>query len=58
VMTEVRGSDRSGIDTGAAGDGTSDTPLDMAMEVATAVTAIGAETAGAGTLALMERNGN
>jgi len=45
-MTEVRGSERSGLDTGGAADGRSEAPTDMAMEMATAVTSIAAETAG------------
>ena len=39
-------------------DGRSDTPMDMAMEMATAVAAIGAETAGEDTLEPMERHEN
>jgi len=58
VMTEVRGSERSGLDTGGAADGRSDAPMDMAMEMVTAVTSIAAETAGEDTLEPMERNEN
>jgi len=57
-MTEVRVSDRSGLDTGGAADGRSDAPMDMVMEMATAVTAIAAETVGEVTLEPMERNEN
>ena len=58
VMSKVRGSQRSGLDTGGAVDGRSDAPIDMAMEMATAVTPIAAETAGEDTLEPMERNEN
>jgi hypothetical protein len=57
-MTDVRGSERSGLETGEAADGRSDTPMDMAMEMATAVTYFATETAGEDTLQPMERNGN
>ena len=57
-MTEVRVSERRGLDTGEAADGRSDAPLDMAMEVATAVTSIAAGTAGEAALEPMERNEN
>jgi hypothetical protein len=50
-MSEVRVSERRGLDTGEAADGRSDAPMDMAMEVATAVTSIAA-------LEPMERNQN
>ena len=46
MMTEFRGSERSDLDAGEAGDGRSDAPMDMAMEMATAATSIAAETAG------------
>jgi len=42
----------------AAADGSSDAPMDMAMEMAMAVTPIAAETAGADTVEPMERNEN
>jgi len=58
VMTKVRGSERSGLDMGKAADGSSDAPMDMVMEMATAVTSIAAETAGEDTPELMERNDN
>jgi len=60
VMTEVRGSERSGLGTGGAADGRSDEAMDMAMAVkmAMAVTSSAAETAGDDTLEPMERNGN
>jgi len=57
-MTEVRGRERSGLDTGGAADGRSDAPMDMAMEMATAVISIAAVTAGEDTLEPMERNEN
>jgi len=57
-MTKVRVSERRGLDTGEAVDGRSDTPMDMAMEVATAVTSSAAGTAGETTLESMERNEN
>jgi hypothetical protein len=57
-MTEVRGSERSSLDTGGTGDGWSDAPMDMAMEMATAVTSIATETVGEDRLDLMERNEN
>jgi len=57
-MTEVRGSERSGLDTGGAADGRSYIPMDMAMETATWVTSIAVETAGKDTLEPMERNEN
>jgi hypothetical protein len=57
-MTEVRRSERSRLDTGGAGDGTSDAVIDMVMEMATAVTSITTETAGEDTLDPMERTEN
>jgi len=57
-MTDVRVSERRGLDTGEAADGRSDAPMDMAMEKATAVTSIAAGNAGEATLELMERNEN
>jgi hypothetical protein len=45
-MTECRGSERSDLDPGEWGDGRSDAPMHMAMEMATAATSIAAETAG------------
>jgi len=58
VMTDVRGSERSGLDTAEAVDGRSNACMDMAMEMATAVTSIAAETAREDTLEPMERNEN
>jgi hypothetical protein len=55
-MAEVRVRVRSSLDTGAAADGMNATPMDMAMEMATAVTANAAETASEEALELMERN--
>jgi hypothetical protein len=57
-MTEVRVSERRGLDTGEAADGRSDAPMDMAMEMATAVTSIATGTAGEAALEPMERNEN
>jgi len=49
-MTEVRGSEWSGLVTGEAADGRSDAPRDMAIEMAMPVTSIATETAGNDTL--------
>jgi len=57
-MTEVRVSERRGLDTGEAVDGRCDAAMDMAIEKVTAVTSITAETAGEATLEPMERNEN
>jgi len=57
-MTEFRGSERSDLDVGEAGDVKSDAPMDMAMEMATAATSIAAETAGVTIFESMERNKN
>jgi hypothetical protein len=57
-MTEVRESERSRLDMEEAADWKSDAPMDMAMELATVVTSITVETAGATTFELMERNEN
>jgi len=51
-MTEARGSERSDLDRGEAGDRRSDAPVDVAMEMTTA------ETAGATMFEPMERNEN
>jgi len=40
VMTKVRGSKRSSMNTGQAADRRSDAPMDKAMEMAPAVTSI------------------
>jgi len=58
AMTEVRESERSGLDTEEAADGRSDAPMDLAIEMATEVTSIATETAGAILSEQMERNGN
>jgi len=58
VMTEVRVSERSDLDTGVAGDGRSDAPMDLAMEMATAATPTAAETAGRTIFDQKERNDN
>jgi hypothetical protein len=57
-MTDVRVSERRGLNTGEAADGRSDAPMDMAMEVATAVTSIAAGTAGEAALEPTERDEN
>jgi hypothetical protein len=57
-MTEFRVSVRSDLDAGEAGNGRSDAPMDVAMEMATAATTIAAETAGAIIFDPMERNEN
>jgi len=58
VMTEVRVSERSGLDTIDPADGSSDGAMDMAMEMATAVTSIPALTAGEDNLEPMGINEN
>jgi hypothetical protein len=58
VMSEVRGRERSGLDTGEAVDWRSDVPMDMAMEMAMVVTSITVDTAGATTVEPMKRNEN
>jgi len=58
VMTEVRESERSGLDTGEEADGRSDAPMGMAMEMATVVTSISADNTGEDTPEPMERNEN
>jgi len=57
-MTDVRVSERRGLDTAEAADGRSDAPMDMAMAMATAVTSIAAGTADEATLEPMGRNEN
>jgi hypothetical protein len=57
-MTEARASGRSDLDTGEAGDGRSDAPMEVVMEMATVATPVAAETAGAITVEPMERNQN
>jgi hypothetical protein len=57
-MTEVRGSERSGLDAEEAADGRSNAPVNLAMVMATAVTSIAAETAGEDRLERMQRNEN
>jgi len=58
VMTEVSGSEWSGLNPGEAADGWSDVPMDMPMEMMTAVTFIAVETTGEDTREPMERNEN
>ena len=57
-MTEFRVSGRSDLDAGEAGNGRSNAPMDVAMEMAATATAIPSETAGATIFELMERNEN
>jgi len=57
-MTEVRGRERSDLDTGEAGDGRSDAPMDEAMETATTVTPMAAATTGVTIVEPMDRNEN
>jgi len=57
-MTEFRVSGTSDLDAGEAGDGRSDAPMEVAMEMATAATTIAPETAGATIFEPMERNKN
>ena len=47
VMTEARVSGRSNLDPGDAGDGRSDIPMNVAMEMATAARPGAVETTGA-----------
>ena len=58
MITEFRVSGRSDLDAGDAGNGRSDATMDVAMEMATVVIAIAAETEGAIILDPMERNEN
>jgi len=55
-MSESRVSGSSVLDTGEAGNGRSNAPMDMAMEMATAATAIATETAGATIIQPTKRN--
>jgi hypothetical protein len=57
-MIEFRVSRRSDLDAGEAGNGRSDTPLDVAMEMGTAATSIAAQCAAATIFEPMERNDN
>jgi hypothetical protein len=45
-MPEIRGFERSHQEAGEAGDGRSDAPMDIAMDMATAATSTAMETAG------------
>jgi len=58
VMTEFRVSERSDLDAGEADNGRNNAPINMAMEMATAVTSIAVETESATILEPMERNEN
>jgi len=57
-MSEVRGSERSSLHTAGVADGVSDAPMDLAMDILTAVTPIDVETAGEDTLEPMDRKRN
>jgi len=57
-MTKVRGRETSDLDTGEAGEGRSDGPMDVAIEMTTTVTPIAAEPTGATLFDPMERNEN
>jgi len=58
VMPEFSVSERSDLDMGEARDGRSDTPIDVAMVMATAVIPIATETAGTTIWQLVETNKN
>jgi len=58
MMTEVRVSERSDLDAGDAGEGRSDMPMDVAMQMAIAATPITVETAGGTIAEPMARNEN
>jgi len=55
-MTEFRVSGRSELAAGEAGNGRRDGPMNVAMEMAMAATAIPTQTAGATIFEPMERN--
>jgi len=57
-MTEARGSERRGLDTGEARERRSDAPVDLAMKMTTAATATTAETAGVAVSGPMEKHEN
>ena len=57
-MTEASVSKRSDLETGDAGDMTSDAPVDVSMEMMTAATLTPAETASATMSEPMERKEN
>jgi hypothetical protein len=57
-MTEFRVSGGSVLDVGEAGNGRSDAPIDVAMEMAMVATAIAAETAAATIFEPLVRNEN
>jgi len=57
-MAEIRVSGRSDQAAGEAGNRRSDTPIDVAMEMATAAISIAVEIVGATMFELMERNRN
>jgi len=57
-MTKFRVSGRSDLDAGEAGNGRSDTPMDVAMEMATAEKSNTVETAGGTICEPTERNQN
>jgi len=57
-MTKFTGSERRDLDVGEAEDGRRNAPMDMAMQMATAVTAMGAGTAGVTIYGPMKGNDN
>jgi len=57
-MTEARVSERSDLDTGEAGDRSSDAPMDVAMEMISAAIPTAAQTACATMFEPMDRNEN
>jgi len=58
TMSKARVSERSDLNTGQPGDRRCDMPMDIAMEMTTAVTPTAVETAGTTIFQLMERNEN
>jgi hypothetical protein len=58
VISNVRVSERRGLNTGGAVDARRAAPMDIVMEMATAVTHIAAESAGEDTLEPIRRNEN
>jgi hypothetical protein len=57
-MTDVRESERSGLDTGEASDGRNNAAMDMAMDMTMAVTSLARETPRTTIFQPMQRNGN
>jgi len=54
-MTEIRVRMRNTLEAGDTGDGRSNVPMDVAMEMATAVTSITVETEGTIIVELMQK---